>query len=279
MGRLAPSRAVTIVILACLMAGIGLTGGSDPVRAAAVPWSVDRPRSAWLEVTRPDPRLCPSPMCGGVFVRALNRWQLRCADGHHARECYVGQVDWSALGLDPDAEARLGGEFTARRVVVRGALFAEDLFGRSIPALRVDEAWRGVTGSRSLRDGFWLVTPSGIVCITHPCPVLNEERLNSRRSRALHEIDLASRSDASSAQVQEGLDALYSGAGLVVLGRHRRVEGPAGIGFELVAQEFYVRVAGSGGGERCGPVACGPGLECCNPLMGICVEPGQVCIQ
>jgi hypothetical protein len=31
--------------------------------------------------------------------------------------------------------------------------------------------------------------------------------------------------------------------------------------------------------QSCGDVNCGVGLECCNPVMGICVEPGRVCIQ
>jgi hypothetical protein len=32
-------------------------------------------------------------------------------------------------------------------------------------------------------------------------------------------------------------------------------------------------------GEPCGPVVCGPFQLCCNPLQGICVSPGDVCIQ
>lgn len=31
--------------------------------------------------------------------------------------------------------------------------------------------------------------------------------------------------------------------------------------------------------EACGDVLCGIGLECCNPVMGICTPPGGVCIQ
>jgi len=31
--------------------------------------------------------------------------------------------------------------------------------------------------------------------------------------------------------------------------------------------------------ETCGDVQCGPGLVCCNPVMGICTKPGMVCIQ
>jgi hypothetical protein len=29
----------------------------------------------------------------------------------------------------------------------------------------------------------------------------------------------------------------------------------------------------------CGNSVCGPGLVCCNPLLGICTKPGGVCIQ
>jgi len=32
-------------------------------------------------------------------------------------------------------------------------------------------------------------------------------------------------------------------------------------------------------GERCGPVPCKEGLECCNASCGICVTPGGVCTQ
>ena len=29
----------------------------------------------------------------------------------------------------------------------------------------------------------------------------------------------------------------------------------------------------------CGKSICGPGMVCCNALLGICTEPGRVCIQ
>lgn len=31
--------------------------------------------------------------------------------------------------------------------------------------------------------------------------------------------------------------------------------------------------------QPCGDTQCGPGLVCCNPVMGICTQPGRVCIQ
>lgn len=34
---------------------------------------------------------------------------------------------------------------------------------------------------------------------------------------------------------------------------------------------------GPGGGEACGPVTCGEGLECCNASCGVCTAPGVDC--
>ncbi|MEM2954385.1 MAG: hypothetical protein QW625_00315 [Candidatus Nanoarchaeia archaeon] len=29
--------------------------------------------------------------------------------------------------------------------------------------------------------------------------------------------------------------------------------------------------------ERCGDIVCSPGTTCCNPLMGICTKPNELC--
>lgn len=31
--------------------------------------------------------------------------------------------------------------------------------------------------------------------------------------------------------------------------------------------------------EFCGDIICAFGLVCCNPVLGLCTEPGEVCIQ
>src|SRR5438094_405510 len=51
-------------------------------------------------VTRPDLRRCMFPLCGGFYVKRVNRSTTRCADGTYAAECRVGDVDYSALRLD-----------------------------------------------------------------------------------------------------------------------------------------------------------------------------------
>jgi hypothetical protein len=34
-----------------------------------------------------------------------------------------------------------------------------------------------------------------------------------------------------------------------------------------------------GDGGLCGKIQCPAGKVCCNPVMGICADPGMVCIQ
>jgi hypothetical protein len=244
------------------------------------------PQSAYFEVTRPDLRLCPSPLCGGYFVRLVNRARLQCADGTVARECHAAQIDWSALGLAPDDEARLMAEFGDKRVLVRGQLVEQDSgFGISIPTLVATDAWRGVVApkdSRDLlswkrpsRDRYFGVEPSGIVCVTYPCPSLVQLWLNSNIVRELHDIDLG-QSGATPEQIAAGLDALYQGDGLLVLGRNRLFSGPAGTGQRLVAQNFYIKVAsGSQPPQACGGFTYPPNPAC--PTGEFCELPAGTC--
>ncbi len=40
---------------------------------------------------------------------------------------------------------------------------------------------------------------------------------------------------------------------------------------------FAGAVGGAGGFTPCGPIICGPGLRCCNPMCGYCAANGQSC--
>lgn len=245
-----PSRVLRApVIRTCARIGalalvaMALLAVAAPSAARRTSKTIDLPRGIYYEVTRRDPRLCPAPFCGGVFVRRLNSSWQPCADGSPAEECYAGNIDWSALGLPADAVAALEADLLQRRAIVRGRLEQADLgFAVPIPVLVVSNAWRGVTGATP-KDGqrYFGVTPSGIVCITSPCPSLTEQRLNSRRSNPLHELDLTP-SGATDEQMGKAHDALYGGRGLIVYGTNGSIEGPAGQGRVLRAGEFYVEV-------------------------------------
>jgi len=68
----------------------------------------------------PDLRDCLYPICGGWFVERVNHADMRCADGTMQPQCYVLEVDWAALGLDPVREAELVAAAYRDEVIVRG---------------------------------------------------------------------------------------------------------------------------------------------------------------
>lgn len=89
--------------------------------AAPVASAVPAPTTQVFEIT-PDLRDCVSPICGGWWISRVNHLSMRCADGTTASQCYVAEIDWPALGLDPTAEAALVSAAYNDQVVVRGGL-------------------------------------------------------------------------------------------------------------------------------------------------------------
>ena len=63
-------------------------GRGDAVGATSTYYSVRR-----------DLRRCMAPLCGGCWVKRVNRSTTRCADGGNRGECYVFEIDASGLGL------------------------------------------------------------------------------------------------------------------------------------------------------------------------------------
>ncbi|HMV67917.1 MAG TPA: hypothetical protein PKA64_13805 [Myxococcota bacterium] len=103
--------------------------------------SLAAPPAPQVYAVRPDPRLCPGPMCGGWWISRVNHAQLRCADGTTAGWCYVAEIDWSGLGLPPQDEARLAQEAAAGRALVLGSLYLTPFAGQPLGGLAAQDAW------------------------------------------------------------------------------------------------------------------------------------------
>jgi hypothetical protein len=229
--------------IAAWLSGLLFVGGVGCLMAQGTRALAQEPyggASGYYIVTRRDLRRCAPPICGGYFVKQVNRTAIRCADGVRRAECHVYDLDLSRTGLrGPEAEA-FEQLFGARHGLARGTLRrTRDERGAPVDTLSVIEAWRGVALSAP-RGAFYRVIDTGLVCVAYPCPSLLEQKLNTTERSPLHGIDLAA-SGAGPAQVGSGLAEL-SASGILVAGTHRKVSGPAGTGRELVASEFYSRV-------------------------------------
>ena len=219
--------------------------------------------STYYIVTRPDFRRCAWPMCGGYFVKRVNQATTKCADGVWRDECHVVDLDTSDLGVDDVDADKFGSTFSQGFGLVRGRLKAVSLGFAVADTLIATDAW--VAEAASVPTGsFYALTSSGIQCITFPCPVLHEQKLNTRNAQNIAAVDLAA-SGASERQVDAGFEELWS-RGILVAGTHGVVSGPAGQGKQLVASEFYTRLKPST-----------PDTQACGGIAGLQCPADQVC--
>ncbi len=195
--------------------------------------------STFYTVTRQDFRKCAYPMCGGYFVKRVNRVLTQCADGYYRTECHMADLDLSALGVsEAQASEYTGDVFGQRRGLVRGDM--KVVSGAN--TLVASEAWVGATGNKPIGSA-WRVSSSGIVCITSPCPSFQETHLNTGLTRNIHNVDLLA-SGATEEQLASAYQQIADGH-ILATGLHYWFQGMHGKGIALVASEFYTPLSGS----------------------------------
>jgi Domain of unknown function (DUF6748) len=183
-----------------LAAPLALAAGSASGREATQPFYV----------VRPDPRLCPSPLCGGYWVALANRSRTRCSDGLLRPRCYVaGAVDARRrpvsraipTGSLANADIRSShfGDFGELGVLIVEAVFAP--VGRVTP-----------TG------GFVRLVDTGIRCVRAPCFFVRKVELNSAGAAMVSGVDLRA-AGLAGAELARAEAALAWPGGLLAQGR------------------------------------------------------------
>ena len=161
-----------------------------------------------MYVIRHDPRLCPSPRCGGYWLAIANGARTRCADGLRYPRCYVARaVDAKGNPLGDIAEGAL----------VRGAIDAgHDDLGELVVTAVYAPAGRAAVGG-----GYYRVVDTGIRCVRAPCFSYRVTQVNGSTRTTASSIDL-SVSRATPAEVGRAQAALRTTNGLYARGRFVR---------------------------------------------------------
>jgi hypothetical protein len=237
-------------------------------------------RPSTFVVTRRDARKCAAPMCGGVFVKAVNQSTTRCLDGFRRTECYVGAIDLAGV---PGGEA-------ARAALVAGKGLLEGSFVAtagvsSVATLAATAAWKGASGATPT-GSFYRVSPSGIACITAPCPTMRLAKLNATTASRTFDTLTLNRTTplATSADRTAAAAEALREPGILVATTARSSART------VVASEFYRRVtAPSTLGQVCGTrgaAPCAAGEYCAFPASaqcgatdrpGTCARKPEVC--
>lgn len=195
-------------------------------------------------LARGDPRLCPSPVCGGLFVHLVNRSRTICGDGLRRPSCYVAAADLGKLGISDMQRAALSGSISAGRALIRGVLVRGRVPGfPQLDTLVASEVWLASSSSRTPTGTFRRVRDNGMRCIAAPCFSTDALVLNRTGKVSVSRVGLAG-VGATTPERNRAL-ALIATGGLITAGRVVVVPraGPAGAGRVFVASQFYTRAA------------------------------------
>ena len=196
------SRVGLAAILAAVVAG-GIAGSA----------SSQPPIGTAMYTVRVDPRLCPSPLCGGYWVALANRARTRCADGIVKARCYVAK----AVGEDrhplevgvPDG------------AVVRADIESSEYEGIGPLGVLAVAVVFAPAGKAPESGGYYRVVDTGIRCVRAPCFSYRATQVNGRTRTTISGVDLRA-ARATPAEVARAHAALRTKNGLVARGRFAR---------------------------------------------------------
>lgn len=198
---------------------------------------------------KPDFRRCVAPICGGWFVKAVNRALSQCPDGSVKKECYVGTESINIVGLSDAQIAEIRQAMQNSRILIQGRLSGIIDYG----LLVIDDAWLSVS-DQPPSGTFVNVRSNGINCVIDPCPSYDGKILNKYVIKSLAGYDL-SEVEANDEQLELAREAVGSGSGLMMAGRFVEVTGAGGSAQGIAASQFYLKVE-SEKPKMCFPTGC-----------------------
>ena len=192
------SRVGLIAIL--LAAGVAVSSA-----AARTP-----PTGTAMFLVEHDPRLCPSPLCGGYWASLANGVRTRCGDGQQQTRCYAAR-----------AVDRYGRPYTDEipaGSLVRGAIALGETFGgRRLDQLHVYAVY-APAGTAAMSGGYYRVVDNGIRCIRAPCFSYRAGQVNGSSRVTTSEVDLQA-SGAPAGAIARAQAALRTKDGVYARGR------------------------------------------------------------
>jgi hypothetical protein len=157
---------IALGVVVCAVSALAV-GAS---RAPASPQGPPPILAKAIYVVHPDPRECPSPLCGGYWVSLANRSRTRCHDGLFRPRCYVAE----AIGARNRLPTSVPGDALAK------AVLGSESFGGlgELGILSVTDVWTPVEPLKVTGD-FFRLRDTGVRCVRPPCFSIRVGRLNA----------------------------------------------------------------------------------------------------
>lgn len=172
-----------LAVAALLVSGCGVTDAEDvtpagPVVVATTDDALSLSADSWVAVRR-DLRRCMAPLCGGYWVKDVNRKQ--------GREVYVRALDFRKAGLG-EADVAKALRAADGELVLYGRPGEREWHWGTLSFI-VQSAWRGLPGVVPVDGEAYLRTePLNVQCIRAPCPTALVHRLNGDAELEVHDV-------------------------------------------------------------------------------------------
>ncbi|MCU0661564.1 MAG: hypothetical protein MUC50_04480 [Myxococcota bacterium] len=175
---------------------------------------------------RHDMRKCMWPMCGGYWIKSVNKSTTRCADGKSSSECYVAELKNGSELDEYEWSDFLGVPGLLKGMQVQ----AQDGTTKWI-TLNVTEAWRAADDVAPMGT-FYSVKDNGIRCIMAPCFSLDEIKLNSHSSTKLSGLR---------GRLSEKAGFAVGEAEIIAAGKNVTTKVSGRRGLELEVNQLYIK--------------------------------------
>ncbi|MFO0616782.1 MAG: DUF6748 domain-containing protein [Polyangiaceae bacterium] len=215
-----------------------------------------------------DFKKCAWPMCGGVYVKAVNQTKTTCADGSKAAQCYVADLDLVALGLNEQEASDTRNAAVAGRVLLSGGF--GPIPGFASTKLVVQKAFEQRTDAVPTGT-FYTVGPSGIVCITTPCPSLAAHKMNAGTTTNVTDVDFSALG-LTSDEVAAAFETIQA-KNLVLSGTIKTT----GNKKKLKVSQIFDTVEPATQALCLTDAACGANMHCDTSVCLSNCAPGMVC--
>ena len=187
---------------------------------------------------RSDFRKCPAPLCGGYFIKKLNKAKMICADGSFKKECYVASANFDEFGISSfpfSSEDTTPYVFKGKQ---RLELF-KDFKGLGV--FEVSEAYKASIDSIT-SSNFYGLESLGIVCITSPCFSYEAHLINRKTTLDVSNVDFSLIGSAEDEMVVQAQQDLADGEVVLIAGQVRFIEGFSGLGRKMIVTQLYTPI-------------------------------------
>lgn len=220
--------------LICLLVGLAFASTSYAQDGGDIVKPVFSPKGFFT--ARPDFRKCIYPLCGGYFVKSVNKKKTRCADGSLQPECYVVSIEfYGTKRFGPFAPGN------KNPLLLRGKIVPKEFkgFGK-LGVFVAKEAFKSVT-DKTAAGRFFGVQNNGIVCVTTPCFSWDQYVLNTKRINKLSGVNL-DKVGADKKELEYAYKILANRGVLLGAGRNVVTKEMTGPGLHFVASQFYLPI-------------------------------------